>query len=138
MPGPRYAPRDFTEQPAAFGRAPELTWRQPEELETKAQARAAELQHRYLLRIRERMKARDISAKQYATAAGMSYHRLSRLLILRLEDIAMADLILGEVSDPARAEVEQARIREAEERQREDAIAARAIQAARQSDHPRQ
>jgi AraC-like DNA-binding protein len=105
-------------------------------LAEKARARAAELQHWYVLRIRERMVARDLSVKQYAAEAGMSYYRLARLLrgevILRLEDIAMADLILGEVSEAARVAAERDRTRRAEARQREEAIAAQAVQAMRQ------
>jgi hypothetical protein len=63
---------------------------------------AARYQHIYALRIRARMKAKNHNAKSYAAAAGVRYDRLVKVLrghaIMRLEDIAAADGILGQVS----------------------------------------
>ncbi|MFJ7288321.1 helix-turn-helix domain-containing protein [Curtobacterium sp. NPDC098951] len=103
MAGPRFAPRDFAEDARGFGHTPVLRWVQAADPRAEVFLRAAQLQHQQVLRIRERMQARGLSPKQYATQAQTSYPRLLRLLrgeaILRLEDIALADLVLGDVVD---------------------------------------
>ncbi|PZF66956.1 hypothetical protein DEJ33_06710 [Curtobacterium sp. MCPF17_047] len=108
MAGPRFVPRDFAEDARGFGHTPVLRWLQAADRRAEMFLRAAQVQHQQVLRIRERMQARGLSPKQYAAQAGTSYPRLLRLLrgeaILRLEDIALADLVLGGVIDePAAA-----------------------------------
>ncbi|WIB36360.1 helix-turn-helix transcriptional regulator [Curtobacterium sp. MCJR17_043] len=99
MAGPRFVPRDFAEDARGFGHTPVLRWLQAADRRAEVFLRAAQVQHQQVLRIRERMQARGLSPKQYAAQAGTSYPRLLRLLrgeaILRLEDIALADLVLG-------------------------------------------
>ena len=101
----KYAPRDSTFEPQGFGRVEQIRWKTGTLPTEKARAGAAQMQHVYALRIRQRIDARNWSAAQYAQLAGTSYDRLMKLLrgeiILRLEDIAMADLLVGEVSDGA-------------------------------------
>lgn len=120
MAGPRFAPRDYAEDVAGFGRVPQLRWVSPRSDAERTFLRAAQLQHQYVLRIRARMDACGMSAKQYAARTGTSYARLMRLLrgevILRLEDIALADLVLDEVivhepaPAPERAALESMRV----------------------------
>lgn len=54
------------------------------------------------------MKAKKLTLKAYARATGSSYDRIAKMLrgevIMRLEDIAMADIVLDGVSDYASAE----------------------------------
>jgi len=107
MAGPRFVPRDFAEDARGFGHTPVLRWRKAADRQAEVFLRAAQLQHQQVLRIRERMQARELSPKQYAAEAGTSYPRLLRLLrgeaILRLEDFALADLVLGGVADETTA-----------------------------------
>jgi hypothetical protein len=111
VPGPRYAPRDFTSEPAAFGRAARLTWPPPLTRKDAVRRRAAQLQHRYALRIRARLVAKRLNVSGYAKEAGTNYDRLARVLrgevVMRLEDIALADLVLGEVSEDAQERARQ-------------------------------
>lgn len=101
----KYAPRDATFEPQGFGRVEVIRWKAGTLPAEKARVGAAQMQHVYSLRIRQRIEERSWSAGRYAQLAGTSYDRLMKLLrgeiILRLEDIAMADLLVGEVSDGA-------------------------------------
>jgi hypothetical protein len=107
MTGPRFAPRDYAEDAGGFGRAETLRWKLPSGGRERMFLRSAQLQHRYVLRIRERLAIRAVGVKEYAAAAETSYPRLLRVLrgeaILRLEDIALADLVLGDVAELPRA-----------------------------------
>lgn len=68
---------------------------------------AAQLQHEYAIRIRVGIERAGSSLKAYASDAGMSYDRAGKMLrgevVMRLEDIAMADVVLGGISELARA-----------------------------------
>jgi hypothetical protein len=115
MSDPRYAPRDCAVDHALFGKADDLTWKTLEavmaiypklaDTETRAQALlfAAKLQHHYVLRIRQRLQVTRTPMKSFAADAGISYDRMVKVLrgaaILRLEDLAMADVLIGEVSE---------------------------------------
>lgn len=103
MPGPRYAPREYTDDPAAFGKAESLSWPQVTTTVERSRRRAAVLQHLYVRRIRQRLKAKRMKVADFAERSGSSYYRMSRLLrgeiVMRLEDIAIADLLLDEVSE---------------------------------------
>lgn len=61
------------------------------------------LQHNYACRIRERLKVEDWTFKRYASEAQIEYDRLVRMLrgevVMRLEDIALADELLKGVSE---------------------------------------
>lgn len=121
MSDPRYRPRDFTLEPEGFGRVETLRWKTTGTIalenslpwETKyvapALLAAAQFQHNYVLRIRAGLKHEDVTLKEYATIAGTSYDRLVKVLrgavILRLEDIAMADEVLVPVSEFAREKI---------------------------------
>jgi 23S rRNA G2069 N7-methylase RlmK/C1962 C5-methylase RlmI len=114
---PTYVPRSLAVVPQQFGRVLELEWKSVEEVHraypklasTPARAmailRAAEFQSRYAARIRGRLKATKKPLKEYASEADSSYDRTSKVIrgwvLMRLEDIASADIILGEVSEIA-------------------------------------
>jgi predicted transcriptional regulator len=98
----------FTLERTGFGRAAALRWKTSNSPMEQTRINAANLQHLYCVRIRERMTKKLMTAKQFAEASNISYDRLLKVLrgdiIMRLEDIAAADLILGEVSEFARKE----------------------------------
>lgn len=103
MSDPRYRPRDLAIQKALFGHHGYLQWKTAEGLEATAQLAAAQMHHQYAIRIRNRINAKGWSVQEYARRAGTSYDRMLKVLrgsaILRLEDIAIADLLVGEVSE---------------------------------------
>jgi hypothetical protein len=105
MTDSRYVPRDLSDEPAGFGRAAILKWKSSDSIGGAARIRAANIQHFYTIRIRKRITDELMTAKQFAAKSGISYDRLMKVLrgemIMRLEDIAAADLILGEVSELA-------------------------------------
>jgi hypothetical protein len=126
MSEPRYEPREFCAEPLAFGKAATVRWKPAKDERSFALTRAARLQHAYAVRIRSRAKAiaaGQVTAKQgfplaalpgqdpkaalimLANKSGTSYARLLRCLrgevVMRLDDLAWADLVLGEVSEQA-------------------------------------
>lgn len=96
------SPRDFTDEPESFGRAQSIQWKRVAPLEQEALLLAAQWQHASAVRIRWRIKATKSNLKTYARSAGTSYDRLGKVLrgviVMRLEDIAVADILLGGVS----------------------------------------
>lgn len=126
MPGPRYAPRAFCEDPSAFGRDAGAKWKQPESSSVRIQTHAARLQHQFVLRMRERLSAEGMPTKEFAARAGTTTQRLSRIMRgeipIRLEDLAAADLVLGEITEPARRAAEREKDRLESERERVGAI----------------
>ena len=101
-------------------------WRKTEDSIEATYVQAARLQHRYVHRIRVRLADRGMSVEDYAKEAGSSYGRMSRLLrgeiVMRLEDIAVADRVLKEVSELDRERAVAVRKLEAERKaERENA-----------------
>lgn len=126
MSDPRYAPRDFCAEPESFGKSTSVLWLSREDERFSALVGAAKLQHLYAVRIRARAKAiakgrvavnsagplavrpgedTQTALKTLATKSGISYTRWLRCLrgevVLRLDDIAWADLVLGQISEQA-------------------------------------
>ena len=103
MTDSRYVPRSLSDEPGSFGRAEVLRWKTSDTIAGSARIRAGRLQHFYAIRIRKRIIDERTTAKEFASNAGISYDRLMKVLrgemIMRLEDIAAADLVLGEVSE---------------------------------------
>ena len=115
MSNPRYVPRDCAVEPKLFGRADDLGWKSlgeitamyPHLADTEKRGAAlllaAGLQHRYARRIRRRLQATRTTLKTYVADAGVGYDRMVKVLrgsaVLRLEDIAIADVLIGEVSE---------------------------------------
>ena len=81
-----------------------MKWRSDVDPAERVFQMAARLQHQYVIRIRTRMKetGRGMTVKQYAGEVGSSYDRIVKIFrgetILRLEDIAAADEVVGDVS----------------------------------------
>ena len=128
-PAPRYCPRDYCAEPESFGYARTVRWIPQTDERSKALCIAAQMQHVYAVRIRQRAKLLDQQAKDAAKArrqssdlpaevaagvpgkalkvlaakSGTSYPRLLRALrgevVLRLDDIAWADMVLGQISE---------------------------------------
>jgi transcriptional regulator with XRE-family HTH domain len=90
-----------------------------------SQLGAARLQHLYALRIRQALKSKNRSLKQFAADSGVGYDRMTKMLrgqaLMRLEDIAAADHLLGPVGELARYEAEARRERAQAERSRDAA-----------------
>ena len=126
MSGPRYVPRSVCAEPDGFGKASGVRWVPATDEHSAALVRAARLQHLYAVRIRTRANAiakgkvtpnesgplaarpgadTTTPLKMLARLSGRSYPRLLRCLrgevVMRLEDIAWADLVLGEISEQA-------------------------------------
>jgi hypothetical protein len=101
---PKYVPRQYLRLPSMFGRpSPYLQWAIPATVDEAVKLRAAQLQHEFSIRIREGLAARGSSKQNYAIAAGMSYDRFIKVLrgeaVMRIDDIAQADLLLGRVTE---------------------------------------
>jgi hypothetical protein len=96
------SPRDFSNEPAGFGRVRRVQWRAVDR-EDRAALLAAQLQHMYAIRIRDGI-TRPNTLKKYARDAGTSYDRLGKILrgvvVMRLEDIAIAEILIGGVIEP--------------------------------------
>lgn len=96
MSDPRFRPKDYAVDPHEFGRTEEPEWRTVPEDEAH-RLRAAVIQHWFALSVRDAMKRESGTLKALARRAGVSYDRMSRVLrgdaIMRLEDIAAADLL---------------------------------------------
>ncbi|WBM79120.1 hypothetical protein KIV56_11520 [Cryobacterium breve] len=132
-----------------------MVWKEPRS-ERDVFLAAAKLQHLYAMRIRARIRSAENSGPQslkaYAAASGIKYDRVLTILrgetVLRLDDIAMADLILGEVSEVSRAEAvvlaqdakEKAIVQAAADavREHEEAVDAAAYWAEEESERIRQ
>jgi len=127
MSAPRYVPRDLCAEPDSFGKARDVRWLPATDTRSAALSRASRLQHVYAVRIRLRAKAitkgavahavngplatrpgADTTAplKELALASGTSYARWLRCLrgevVMRLDDIAWADVVLGDISEERR------------------------------------
>ena len=100
MSSPRFKPCDFSIEPDAYGRARSVEWVTVDDA-GQDRLRAARMQHEYAYVIRMRALNEYGSIKHYAQVAGIDYQRITQVLrgrqIMRLEDIALADRVLGNV-----------------------------------------
>jgi len=122
---PRYVPRDFCAEPDSFGKAAAVRWLPTSDERSAALSRAARFQHQQALRIRARAQMKNVERRVIADGRasrgaepleetrpalvilaekmGCSYARLMRCLrgeiVMRLDDIAWADVVLGEVQE---------------------------------------
>lgn len=120
MASPKYRPRDYSDEPKGFGYFAKMGWKKvpaivdaghsEEGLKQRRQAAelvASQMQHRYAIRIRARLRTRDPerpqSIKEFAALANMRPDRVSKMLrgvvVMRLDDIAIADVLLGKVGE---------------------------------------
>ncbi|QEE62450.1 hypothetical protein FVA74_13365 [Salinibacterium sp. dk2585] len=97
----RYSPRSFTLDPLDFGKRADIRWRSTEEFDDREvdQLVASRFQHQCAVEVRARIAQRYPSLSEFADLAGLKYERLARVLrgevIMRLEDVAMAQRLLG-------------------------------------------
>lgn len=105
MSDPRYRPRDFTYEPRAFGYATDIRWKEATTDREADLIEASRIQHYFALLIRRRIRDEQIPMNRYVTKAGDTYDRISRILrgtaIMRFEDVARADRILGNIIEEA-------------------------------------
>ena len=106
MSDPRYRPRDFCVHPERFGEVGQVEWKAAEASD-RIRLGAARLQHEWSKVIRRRLGEERVSLKVFATRAGTSYDRAAKVFrgetIMRFEDLAAAELLLGGVIRPERS-----------------------------------
>lgn len=92
-------PRDLLGDPVMFGRPGDVTWVQPTTPAAYASARAAELQHHFVVETTKRLEQLGRSKSWLEERSGIAPGRLSKLLRgyaqLTLRDIAAIEGILG-------------------------------------------
>lgn len=91
-----------------FGKSTDITWVPATSSEMVRRIEASRLQHEFALVIRRRLVARSESIRQYSARVGIGYDRMAKVLrgevIMRLEDIADADRLLGGIISPCAAD----------------------------------
>ena len=108
MSNPRFTPRRYTSEPENFGRRNLIDWVDDNDQPGKARSThekdriaAAKLQHQFSVAIRRRASDKFGSLRAYAGECEVPYDRLSKVMrgeaIMRLEDIAQAERVLGDV-----------------------------------------
>ena len=101
MSDPRYRPRSYTTEENAFGKALNIHWVTPGNRPEAVHLTAAQLQHRYAVRINRRLRDLGKSLREYSVMTGVSYDRMTKVLrgeaVMRLEDITEAQLMLGHI-----------------------------------------
>jgi hypothetical protein len=82
-----------------FGRVVAIKWRSAASPTEADQLGAAQLQHLYACRITQQLKRRGESIREYSVRTRVGYDRLAKVLrgeaVMRLEDIAQAQRLLG-------------------------------------------
>lgn len=107
MTTPRYVPREYIAPGyrTLFGKTPVVPWASQTSPARLERLEAARMQHLYALVIRDRIKSRHRSIRDYAAAVGQDEQRLARVLrgqtVMRLDDIGTANVALGDVHGAA-------------------------------------
>lgn len=103
---PKYVPAKFAVPKRMFGRARYVKFLDRDMVGPDPRAWASELQHLYAMRIRDSIAAKKWTIAEYAEKANVTADHMHKLLrgeaILKLEDIATADLLIGSVSEFSR------------------------------------
>lgn len=96
---PSTAPRGLLEDPARFGRPGDVIWIQPTTPAEYARARAAELQHHFVVEATDRLEQLGRSKSWLEERSGIAAGRLSKLLRgyaqLTLRDAVALEAVLG-------------------------------------------
>ncbi|TFB47264.1 helix-turn-helix domain-containing protein [Cryobacterium tagatosivorans] len=104
MTDPRFRPRAYTHEPGAFGKAAIIEWILPASAFVQDRVQAAWLQHIYAARITRMLRKKKMTLTAYADTAGVGYDRMSKVLrgeaVMRLEDLAQSERILGGILGP--------------------------------------
>lgn len=105
MSDPRFKPRRYTTEPAVYGKAETIGWKETRTDQERDRLLAAQLQHRYAVRITRRAQRKFGSLKAYARATDLNYDRLSKIIrgeaLMRFEDLAHAERLLGGIIEDA-------------------------------------
>ena len=108
MSNPRFQPRDYASSPD-FGMYAGIGWKKSVSDKEHDRTNAARLQHMYAVAIRLKARARFKTIRAYADTCGVSYDRMAKVLrgeaIMRLEDIAQAERILGGIHRDAMLQI---------------------------------
>ncbi len=106
MTNPPVQPRDSCQVPALFGKSDFVFWLEPRNDMERRNFQTAYMQHAYCWAIRSKARDKFNSIERYAKATGQKYDRLARVLrgqhVLRLDDIGLAIVVLGDVHEDAR------------------------------------
>lgn len=101
MSDPRFRPRSSAAEESAFGKALRISWYKPTSPSRVACLAAAQLQHRYAVRINNRLRELGKSVRDYSEMAGVGYDRMTKVLrgeaVMRLEDVTDAERLLGKI-----------------------------------------
>jgi len=99
MSNPRFIPRNYAQIPSQFGKSKIISWLTPDSRMQKERLASSQLQHKFAFRIWSRLQFLGRPVSEYAEAIGVSYDRTAKVLrgatIMRLEDIAVAEIELG-------------------------------------------
>ena len=104
MSDPRFQPRLMAEpfDRHKFGKTVEISWLEGSTELEKRRIAAARLQHALAVQITARLREKRQNIRVYAEHAGVSYDRMAKVLrgeaLLRLEDVADAERILGSMT----------------------------------------
>lgn len=98
---PRFRPRRYTTEPAAFGKAETIKWREGRTEEESDRIQVSQWQHMYAVRIARQAVRKHGTLKAYAVANDLNYDRLSKVVrgdaLMRFEDLAVAERLLGDI-----------------------------------------
>lgn len=88
-----------------FGKSDNITWVQATTSEMVRRIEVSRLQHEFALVICRRLGSRSEPLCRYSARVGIGHDRMAKVLrgevIMRLEDIADADRLLGGILSPA-------------------------------------
>lgn len=107
MSDPKYRPRDWVapQDRQLFGKTEQISWLEGTSAVEVSRIDASKLQHALAVRIRRRLREKGYTIRTYAERAGISYDRMAKVYrgeaVMRLEDLADAELILGLMFSPA-------------------------------------
>lgn len=137
MSDPRFRPRDLVRsaQRRDFGKVLALNWIDSHSDLEASRIAAAQLQHALAVRIMRQLKEKGLSIRDYAALAHIGYDRMAKVLrgeaVMRLEDVADAQRLLGDIADPL---LEELRLSEPGARTPRDELKSESDPAQRQQD----
>lgn len=105
MSDPRFRPREMAapSNRQLFGKAASITWLEGVTDKQKSRVEAARLQHLLAVRINSGLRNAGYSIRSYSELAEIGYDRMAKVLrgeaVMRLEDVADAERILGDIID---------------------------------------
>jgi hypothetical protein len=105
MSNPRFRPSTYAANPRDFGKQERITWVATDHIPEHEMASAARFQHYFSHRILTRLRQLGLSLKTYASMSGQNYDRVIKVqrgdTVMKVEEVFRAELLLGEIIDPA-------------------------------------